>query len=222
MAKEKKNVEHVENVLEEGIKTLTEKREQASFMGQIAKDAAEQVSISKAQIMQLKDYVYYHGRGWGADAMDKSDEKEKFPDRVSPVFRKMFDIIKNMYEGGMEHMLDDYLSAMHLRGIDITIKAGNAGFIRPSEEEKEIIDDAVKAMQKYQECICEKNDYMNDVLAPAADNQNVTPKSKFKKLVEFAWKKEDGKDIEDKIQDELFDNELYMRSLEDLQEPSHN
>lgn len=121
-----------------------------------------------------------------------------------------------MYKCGQEDKLDAYLEAAKARGI--TIEVDPTKYETPGDAEKIAIQSALDVMNPLQACICEKNDYMNDVLAPAAENQKVTPKSKFKKVVMMKYKIDNGKDLSDKIQDELLDNIMYGDSLERLRD----
>jgi hypothetical protein len=73
-------------------------------------------------------------------------------------------------------------------------------------------------MDGFQKSICEKNDYMNDVLSVDAENAALSPKNKYKQIIQLAAKKQDGKDIEDKIQDEYVKMELFTNGLETVNE----
>lgn len=55
---------------------------------------------------------------------------------------------------------------------------------------KNRVADALRIMDPLQCQICEKNDYMNDVLAVEAEESNFSPKDKYKKLVKFAASKQ--------------------------------
>ena len=226
MARKKKNedvkpIEYVDEVLEKGIKTLEDTILRRDMMNQTAKDTAEVTGVTKADLMKMKDYIHYRGRGWGNDALDKPEKdedapKEKYPDRVSPSFRNLCQIIEIMYKCGKEDLLDVYLEAAKNRGVKIEIDAN--ALERPNEGEKIVISSALEIMDPLQTCICNNNDYINDTLAPAAENQKVTPKNKFKKIVAMKLRINNGKDLSDKIQDELVENIMYGDSLERLRD----
>ena len=69
-------------------------------------------------------------------------------------------------------------------------------------------------MDPIQCSICEKNDYMNDVLAVDAENTNLSPKDKYKKIVKLAASKQAGRDVDDKVQDEFVKVELFTNGLD--------
>ena len=222
MARKKKQkeeespIQYVENVIEEGVAQHEKKVLYADMMKTIVNDTLQVVpDLERAQLVKMKDYIHYRGRGWGDDPLEKSEDKEKFPDRVSPTFRRLAEIIETMYVCGKKELLDAYIGALKKRGINIEID--DAKYREPNEAEQIVINTALESMDPLQTKICECNDYMNDVLAPAAENQNVTPKSKFKKIVLYTYRNNNGKDIKDKVQDDILENIMYGDSLERLQ-----
>lgn len=198
--------------LEQGIEYHNEKRAISKVMNSIAKQCARETRINKKAIMKVKDYLHYRGRGWGEDCLSKSDEQEKYPDRVSPTFRNLVEIITNAYITGKEDLLDVYLNAVKDKGITITID--KSMFTLPDTEQKEKVSSAINQLDPLQCDICEKNDYMNDVLAEEAENTNLSPKNKYKQIVQLAAARQAGKDIDDKVQDEYLKMELFTKGLE--------
>ena len=212
---EEKPIPYVENVIEEGVKQHENKVMYADMMKTIVSDTIAVVpSIERVQLNKMKDYIHYRGRGWGEDALDKSEDKEKFPDRVSPTFRHLVEIVETMYTCGKQDLLEAYIKAAKARGVNIEINT--AKFNTPNEAEQIVINTALESLDPLQTKICECNDYMTDVLAPAAENQNVTPKSKYKKIVLYTFRNQRGKDIADNVQDDILENIMYGDSLERL------
>ena len=198
--------------LDESIEYHNEKASLWKEMNNVAKTCSKETRISRNTLMKVKDYLHYRGRGWGDDCLSKSEESEKYPDRVSPTFRHLVEIITNSYATGKEDLLDVYLEAVKVRGITITIDRSQ--FANPSDDAKAKIDDALKVMDPIQCQICEKNDYMNDVLAVDAENNNLAPKNKFKQIVRLAASKQAGRDVDDKVQDEYVHMGLLKNGLE--------
>ena len=198
--------------LNEGIEYHNEKRELSKEMNSIAKFCSAETHIPKQTLIKVKDYLHYRGRGWGDDCLSKSEESEKYPDRVSPTFRHLVEIITNSYATGKEDLLDVYLDAVKSKGITISID--KSMLTLPSAETKEKVAIAISQMDPLQCAICEKNDYMNDVLAEEAEAANLSPKSKYKKIVKLAADKQAGRDVDDKVQDEYVEMELFSNGLE--------
>ena len=200
------------NCLNEGVQYHNEKAELWKSMNEIAKFCSAETHIPKSVLIKVKDYLHYRGRGWGDDCLSKSEETEKYPDRVSPTFRNLVDIITNAYSTGKEDLLNVYLDALKDRGITINIDLSK--FNLPSNEVKEKVAIAINQMDPLQCDICEKNDYMNDVLAVDAENTNLSPKDKFKKIVKLAASKQAGRDVDDKVQSEYEKTELFTNGLD--------
>lgn len=200
------------NCLDEGVQYHNEKAELWKEMNDVAKECSRDTRLEKKVLMKVKDYIHYRGRGWGEDCLEKAEETEKYPDRVSPTFRHLVEIIKNLYETGKEENLDVYLDAVKERGITISIDVSK--FTLPSKDVKDRVAVALSVMDPLQCQICEKNDYMNDVLAVAAEEANLSPKDKYKKIVKLAASKRAGHDVDDKVHDEFVKTELFTNGLE--------
>jgi hypothetical protein len=210
------NTDHNETLqtdcLDEGIEYHNEKASLWKEMNNVAKQCSRETHIDRNVIMKVKDYLHYRGRGWGDDCLSKSEESEKYPDRVSPTFRHLVDIITNSFATGKEDLLDVYLEAIKEKGI--TIMIDRSQFAKPSDETKAKVADALSVMDPIQCQICEKNDYMNDVLAVDAENKNLAPKNKFKQIVRLAASKQAGRDVDDKVQDEYVHMGMLKNGLE--------
>lgn len=198
--------------IDQGIQYHNEKAELWKEMNAIAKECSRQTGIARNTLMKVKDYLHYRGRGWGDSCLEKSEESEKFPDRVSPTFRHLVDIITNSYATGKEDLLNVYLDAVKEKGITISIDVSK--FTRPSEDAKQTVAVALNQMDPLQTIICEKNDYMTDVLAEQAEAANLSPKNKYKKIIKLAASKQSGKDVDDKVQDEYVKIEMFQNGLE--------
>ena len=198
--------------LDKGIQYHNEKAALWKDMNAIAKTCSRQTGIDRNTLMKVKDYLHYRGRGWGDDCLSKSEESEKYPDRVSPTFRHLVDIVTNSYATGKEDLLNVYLDAVKEKGITISIDVSK--FTRPSNEAKQTVAEAINLMDPLQCDICEKNDYMNDVLAEEAESINLSPKNKYKQIVKLAASKQAGRDVDDKVQDEYLKMELFQNGLE--------
>lgn len=211
-----------DDVIAHGIDCHKEKKYYTKEMNTSAKLCSEETGIDKKTILKAKDYLHYKGRGWGDNCLTKSEDKEKYPDRVAPTFRKLLEIVTNIYAVGKQEELQDYLDAIREAGIDIRVNED--AFMTPDEKTAKKVDLYLKAMNNYQNNICEQNDYMTEVLAEQAEIVDLAPKGKFKQIIQLATNKLEGKDIADKVQDEyektgLFINGLSVVSQMDLSMP---
>ena len=200
------------NCLNEGVQYHNEKASLWKEMNDVAKQCSRDTRIEKNTIMKVKDYLHYRGRGWGEDCLEKAEEAEKYPDRVSPTFRHLVDIVTNSYATGKEDLLNVYLEAVKERGITISIDTSK--FASPDRDVKDRVAVALSIMDPLQCQICEKNDYMTDVLAVNAEESNLSPKDKYKKIVKLAASKQAGRDVDDKVQDEYVKTEMFTNGLD--------
>ena len=212
MTQENQNAVIQNDCLDRGIEYHNEKSVLWKEMNSIAKLCAQETGVSRNTLMRVKDYLHYRGRGWGDDCLSKSDESEKYPDRVSPTFRNLVDIVTNSYATGKEDLLNVYIEAVKEKGI--TINIDSTKFNSPLGESKEKIAAALHQMDPIQCDICEKNDYMTDVLAVEAETSNLSPKNKYKQIVKLAASKQAGRDVDDKVQDEFVKMEMFQNGLE--------
>lgn len=207
------NNDHLKSdCIDQGIQYHNAKAALWKDMNTIAKECSRQTGIERNTLMKVKDYLHYRGRGWGEDCLSKSEESEKFPDRVSPTFRHLVDIVTNSYATGKEDLLNVYLDAVKEKGITISIDVEK--FTRPSDDVKQTVAEAIDLMDPIQADICEKNDYMTDVLAVQAEEANLSPKDKYKKIIKLAASKQAGRDVDDKVQDEYVKTELFQNGLD--------
>lgn len=187
-------------LLQEAAVINQEKKSNSKAMNQIATDVAKVNGIDKSILIHNKDYLHYRGRGWvDGDPLEKEPETD-FPDRVSPTFKKLIEIIDDMAAIGKLDQLQVYLDAAKLRGVDIIIS--------DKETQVDDVDDvwhAVNVMSNYQTTICELADEIKLGCAEVSEEIGFTPKEEFKPTLDFYEKVSEEKDVDDKYQDKVTD-----------------
>lgn len=202
--------------------TLHETKDSANReMHSTAADTADNIGssdITKQTILRIKDYTYYRGRGWASPTdpikrapKGEEGEIEKFPDRVSPCFRRLQTIIADLRSANMLDMLDVYLDALKSEGITITINTDATPVI--SDTQRDGLKTAIETLSDYQRIICNTADELKDELGAEAEAINFSPKNKFKELVSLTYRKNNGKDIIETVQDKLLATEMYENGL---------
>jgi hypothetical protein len=203
-------------LMEESHELFERKRDASKQMNMVGKETAKAQGIEKPILIRCKDYLHYRGLGWTNNDPLEKDPEEKFPDRVSPPFRKLLQIIDDLAIVGHLDFLDIYLDAMRKHGIDIKISNKD---VRVND-----IDEtwqAIENMSQFQGVICELADEINDEKAPVAEQINLVPENEFKKLLSFYDKKVKEKDLDDQYQNivthlemtEAGYNKVYDESL---------
>jgi hypothetical protein len=204
-------------LMQESHEIFERKREASQHMNMVAKETAKAQHIEKPILIRTKDYLHYRGMGWLSGDPLAKDPEEKFPDRVSPTFRKLLQITEDLAAVGRLEMLDVYLDALRKHGIDIKID--------PSDVRVQDIDEtwqAIENMSGFQTTICECNDEIVDIKAVEAEDINFTPKNEFKKVLTFYDKKKRNKDIDDEYQDWVAHLELVETSVNKVYDESLN
>jgi hypothetical protein len=203
--------------MEESNDIFERKRDASKQMNLVAKETAKAQGIEKSILKRCSDYLHYRGMGFlNNDPLEK-DPEEKFPDRVSPTFRKLKEIIEDLTAVGHLDFLDLYLDAMRKHGIDIKIDMGEVR-VKDIDETWQ----AIENMSGFQGTICELADQLNDEKAPIAEEINFTPKNEFKKVLNFYNKKTSGKDVDDSYQNTIEHLELTESSFNKVYDDSLN
>lgn len=200
-------------ILQKGLDVTEQKKSASRTMNRIAKSTAKTVGLRKEQLIALKDYQHYHGRGWGDDAISKSSESVKFPDRVSPTFRKLVEIVKNLRDADMLDFLAPYLEACEKHGVKISIEIDTV-----ERTDKTKLQSIIDKLDDIQNTICDCNNEIVDSLAPQAVEEGFAPKGKFKDLVERAYALTNGnKKLQlEKIDVQIEINEHYSTALDEV------
>jgi len=204
-------------LVQTGVEITTQKRDLSKEMNQLAKERAREIGLKKKQLINIKDYKHYYGAGWGVDALDRDkDEKCPYPDRVSPTFRKLVEIVSTLRDADMVDFLNPYLEACAARGIKVTIEPERTD--AQEKVNKALLDRTLEEMDTLQCDICQLNDRINDELAPQAEATNYVHKSKFKNVVEHAYKitVRDSDTDKEKIDNEIEKNEKYNTAIAEI------
>lgn len=201
------------DLLDETSKIEDEKKVAAKAMNELAKDAAKTLNGDASVIKKCKDYSYYHGKGWVNGDPLNLDPDEKFKDRISPIMKKLRDIIVDLQANGMTELLTPYFSALEGYGIHVTL-----------DEEVPTISDVnelktvITSMCGYQQVICENSEIIKEEHSKKSEELNFTPASKYKEVFGLYSRKMKGKDIDDSIQDKVTFCEMYETALNEVQD----
>jgi hypothetical protein len=182
------------------------------------KDCAEITGVDKKTIKKLIDFAYDREAGWVDDDPLTLEQGCKHADPVSKAFVKLLDVLNAYRRGGLEDELEPYFEAMRERGI--TVEIGEA--LNDANEEVDVLSDCVRSCKGYKKVIIDNADCMTGELAPVAEELNFAPKSKFSEIADFYAKMSDGKDVGDKLNDRVLENEMYGSALEALANGSLN
>jgi len=190
-------------LLEDSAEILAEKKLHSKHMGMVAKDTAKAQGIEKPIMIRCKDYAYYRGSGWMDDDPLTKDPDEKFPDRVTPTFKKLLQIIDDLAAIGKLDMLDIYLDAMKQKGVEIKITGKQ---VRVADVDETWA--GIENMKGFQSDICRLADELNFEKSETAEEINFTPKKEFKATLDLFVKKQANKDVDDRFQSKITDLQM--------------
>lgn len=181
----------------------TQKKQAAKHMNVIGNETAKMHKIQKSTLNRLKDYKLYHKNGWVAGNPLVLDKQVDYPDKLSPIFIKLFQIVEDLRAVGDTSFLDPYVASLESQGIKIYIDQGT-----PIVSDKDEVMSNVDSMGTFQKQVNALSKEINEVKAIEADDINLTAAKEFPKLVAFYNKKEEGKDVDDIYQNAIADFEL--------------
>ena len=160
--------------------------------------------LDKKVIKKIKDYQHYRGIGWDGDnPIQKSEEKVKFPDRVSPVFRNLAEIVYNLKMANRLGELDVYLEAMKDYGIEIKIDAKHEFGLQTGDLDYHMLGEIVDEMDDLQGQICELANILRDDLSENAQIVELCSKKGFKEFLNLFKGKVEKKKNAEKLEEAI-------------------
>jgi hypothetical protein len=204
-------------LLSESNEIYEQKKQTAHHMNVIAVETAKMQKVPKSLLNRMKDYYFYHGKGWILNNPIDLDNNSKEKDKVSPVFIKLFRIIEDLRATNCQDFLDPYLKALDAFGIKI--------YIDPRKQmisDKEEFMNAIDSMGAFQKQINALDNQIKDEKSLEAEEINFSKQKDFPGLVTFYSKVENQKDIDDFYQDKIADLELLETAYNKIYDKSLN
>ena len=180
---DKENIEKIEELLDDSLETLADKKRFAKTMNTIIKDCAKKNDVDPKVIKAVKNYRHYRGANWVNNNPLEKDKDKKEKDKVAPIFIKLLEVVENLRAIGDKEFLEPYLNAIAEHGIKIDIDFEDTD--KDVEEIMEVIESASKLQTNV------------DTLA---EELNFTPKSSFCNVLGMLEKINEGKEIDDALQ----------------------
>jgi hypothetical protein len=115
------NVEQIEELLDDSLETLADKKKFAKTMNTIIKDCAKQNNLEPKVIKAVKNYHHYKGSNWANNNPLEKDKDKKDKDKVAPIFIKLLEVVENLRKVGDKEFLEPYINALAEHGIRIDI-----------------------------------------------------------------------------------------------------
>ena len=182
----------VEDLLDDSLDTVNDKKERSKTQSQLLKECAEKNGLGKSGKSVLKrvmNYHHYKGTNWlGGDPMQK-DPSVKEKDKVAPTFIKLAQIVNDLATIGDTQFLQPYLDALLKVGIKIDIDYGTPEI----NDTTDVILDTLDSASNLQTNIDALNTQLKDEKSAESEELNFAPKSGFMKVLSLYEKIKDNK-----------------------------
>lgn len=189
-----KNAEQIEELLDDSLETLSDKKKFSKTMNTIIKDCAKQNGLKPKVLKAVKNYHHYRGVNWVDNNPLEKDKDKKEKDKVAPIFIKLLEVVENLRAVGDKEFLEPYLTALAEHGIKIDINFEDTD--KNVDEIMEVIDSASK-LQTNVDALTEE---LKEVKSVESEELNFTPKGSFVGILGILDKIKEGKNQNDKIQ----------------------
>ena len=191
---DKENVEKIEELLDDSLETLGDKKRFAKTMNTIIKDCAKKNDVEPKVIKAVSLYKHYAGSNWVNNNPLEKDKDAKEKDKVSPIFIKLLEVVENLRAIGDKEFLKPYINALAEKGIKIDIDFEDTN--KNVDEIMEVIDSTSK-LQTNVDTLAEE---LKEEKSTTAEELNFTPKSSFCNVLGMLEKINEGKEIDDALQ----------------------
>lgn len=189
------NVEQIEELLDDSLETLADKKRFSKTMNTIIKDCAKQNGLEPKVIKAVKNYHHYKAVNWvDNNPLEKNkDSKEK--DKVAPIFIKLLEVVENLRAVGDKDFLKPYIEALVNHGIKIEVD------FKETDKNVEAIMDVVESASRLQTNVDTLANELKEVKSVESEELAFTPKNSFVNVLGILDKIREGKSQSDKIQD---------------------
>ena len=196
------NVEQIQELLDDSLETLADKKRYSKTMNTIIKDCAKANKLNPKVLKAVKNYHHYKGANWLNNNPLEKDKKKKDKDKVAPIFIKLLEVVENLRAVGDKDFIEPYINALAEKGIKIDIDF--------EETDKNINDimEVIESASKLQTNVDTLSEELKEVKSVESEELNFTPKGSFVGVLSILDKIRNDKDVEDLIQNNF--TELAM------------
>ena len=189
------NVEQIEELLDDSLETLTDKKRYSKTMNTIIKDCAKANELEPKVLKAVKNYHHYKGVNWVDNNPLEKDKDVKEKDKVAPIFIKLLEVVENLRKVGDKEFLEPYISALAKHGIKIDID------FEETDKNVDEIMEVIESASKLQTNVDTLSNELKEEKSVEAEELAFTPKGSFVGVLSILDKIKEGKDLEDKIQE---------------------
>ena len=194
---DRENAQKIEELLDDSLETLADRKKFAKTMNTIIKDCAKKIGVESSVLKKVKNYYHYKGVNWTDGNPLEKNKVVKEKDKVAPTFIKLKEIVDNLRAIGDYEFLRDYLEAMDKCGIHITIDFNTDEM---DSEKNSMIREVLDSASKLQTNVDALSEELKEEKSTTAEELNFTPKASFCNVLGILEKINEGKEVDDTIQ----------------------
>lgn len=201
---DKETAEKIEDLLDDSLETLADKKRYSKTMNKIIKDYGKTHNVDPSVLKKAKNFYHYKGTNWLNNNPLEKDKEKKDKDKVAPIFIKLKEVVDVLRTIGDYEFLTPYLDAMKNCGITISIEETPTTLDGSVEEVKELLESA----SNLQTNVDTLNEELKETKSIESEELNFTPKSSFVSVLSILDKINEGKDVDDKLQNAFTENAM--------------
>jgi len=197
---EELKVNNAEELLEESLKILSDKKDTQKALKDSVSNILEQTSGDKYYWGIVSKVYANKGNGWiGGDPLNL-DKDEPHKDVISGTFKKLAETIDAFVRFNQLEKLQEYFDALADKGIKIEVDESK---FEKYETGSCDVDDFLDSQKSYIKTIADYSDELKNVHAVKSEELNFAPASEYLGLLGIYKKGIEGKDVEDAVQDKV-------------------
>lgn len=192
-------ISEVEELLDDALDNVSEKKQFMKTMKDTLKECGTLNGIDKKALAHVKDYYHYKGANWQDGNPLKKNTQAEYKDKISPTFIKLLSIFQDLEAVGDTAFLQPYVDALAPYGIKIEFDAKTPD----TKESLKDIKEKIETASKYQTNIDELTKLIKEENAVKSEDIGFTTKSGFNSVLNTYEKIKEGKDVNDKVQQNI-------------------
>ena len=192
-------ISEVEELLDDALDNVSDKKQFSKNMKDILKNCGMINGIDKKVLSHVKDYYHYKGANWQDGNPLKKNPQAEYKDKISPTFIKLLSIFQDLEAVGDTDFLQPYIDALLPYGIKIELDAKSPD----TKESLEDIKRTIETASGYQTNVDELTKRIKEENAQKSEDIGFTTKSTFNSVLSTYEKIKEGKDVNDKVQQNI-------------------
>lgn len=199
-----------QELIDEGLKVLEDQSFNRKNLSMVYKGVKSDIGEETKFLANAYKYLKFHEQGWTGSPLEL-DPKVAEKDEISKVMIKFLEVVEAMVKTNHTNNLKPYFRELGSMGI----------YVDFAEYEKNCqsydLENELNDISHY-DVLLEKNKNQLNEYAEEAESINFTTRGKYQTILSLIKQKQDGKNVDDKIQDEHTKMALITNGLDTISE----